>query len=68
MAKVTKQLEIVFNTNAGKKGKITISNPIENPSPDLIKTCANNVVASGATNFVKAVSARLVDKTVTDIK
>lgn len=68
MAKLNKQLEMVFNTIGGKKGKIVISNPIDNLEADLIRECAEKVVLSGATNFVKAVSARLVDKKVTDIK
>jgi len=68
----TKTLELVFQTTEGKTARIVLSDPLEPVDPAKVQQVMDLIVAKNIFQFssgdlVKAVDARLVEKSITDV-
>ncbi|MFS0643398.1 DUF2922 domain-containing protein [Siminovitchia sp. 179-K 8D1 HS] len=68
-----KTLELSFLTGGGKTATIVIDQPKEPVDPSQVKTAMENIIGagvfldSGGNSYTAMKSARLVDRTVTEI-
>lgn len=69
---MAKTLQLVFNTESGKRVTISIDEPVENISEEMVQTAAANVIASNifsveGEQLQQIVSAKVTERHVTDI-
>ena len=67
-----KTLELIFENEQGKSASIILDQPVEPVDPAKINAALSaiveeNIFTSSGGNFVKAKSARIVERNVTDI-
>ncbi len=69
---MAKTLQLVFNTESGKRVTFSIDEPVEDISEEMVQTAAANVIASNifsveGEQLQQIVSAKVTERHVTDI-
>lgn len=69
---MTKTLQLNFSTEMGKKVLLTVDEPREDLTAEIVEAAMQEIISSGAFIIEEfplstAVSARIVERTVTDI-